>query len=159
MATPQIALIQQLPAEAPLQRGKRVRRVNLLLLFGMAIAVGAVLIGIHCTGISIGYFFQPTGAVIVLGGTLGVVLVTTPSSALLNSFRRVVALIAASEVNGEAVAEEIVQYARLARRGGVLSIEPLLDKANTGSFAMRCSSPPTLGIATACRPSSRPNCA
>ena len=95
----------------------------------MAVALGATLIGIHCTGIAIRYFFQPTGALIVLGGTLGVILVTTPPAALVNSFRRVNSLISASEVNGEAVAEEIIHFARLARRGGVLSIEPLLDNS------------------------------
>jgi len=128
LATPQIALSQQITSEAPLQHRKRSRPINLLLLIGVAIAFGAMLIGILCSGISMRYFLQPTGAVIVLGGTLGVILITTPQATLLNSIRRVAGLISTPELDRKALVEEIIQYARLARRGGILALEPSLDQ-------------------------------
>ncbi len=128
LATPQIALSPQPTSEASHGIAKGSRSINLLLVAGVVIALGAILFGIACTGISMRYFLQPTGAAIVLGGTLGVTLVTTPRAALLNSLRRVAGLLSATEVDREVLIEEIISYARIARRGGVLSIEPMLNQ-------------------------------
>lgn len=128
MASPQIALSPQITAEASHRVATESRSINLLLLAGVVIALGAIILGFVCTGTSLSYFFQPTGVSIVLGGTLGVTLVTTPRNALINSLRRVAGLIKATEVNREVLIEEIVHYARVARRGGALALEPLLHK-------------------------------
>ncbi len=85
--------------------------------------------GVAAAGISITYFFQPAGALIVVGGTLGVMLVTTPKASLVHSFRRVTDLISSEEVNREALIEEIIFYARVARRGSLLALEPLIPQA------------------------------
>jgi len=128
LATPQLALSRPLSLEAPSKYPRRARPVNVLFLIGVAIAFGATLIGILCTGISLRYFLQPTGAVIVLGGTLGVILITTPRATLLNSMRRVTGLMSSSEADRSALVTEILHYARLARRGGIVSLESSLDK-------------------------------
>jgi len=39
------------------------------MLLGIAIAASALVAGIAVTGVSVNYFFQPTGILIVLGGT------------------------------------------------------------------------------------------
>jgi len=97
------------------------------LLAGILIAVGATLIGISSTGVSLSYFLQPTGAIIVLGGTLGVTLVTTPRNSLLHSAQRVLDLLAASDAQPEALIEHIAECAR-ARRRGVAALELALPK-------------------------------
>jgi chemotaxis protein MotA len=107
-------------------------RLDLGLLVGVAIALCAVVIGIMSTGVGLRYFLHPTGAVIVLGGTLGVVLVTTPSRSLVHSARRVVELLSPAAVNREALIEEIVQYARLTRRDGLLAVEAIAPKSSNG---------------------------
>ena len=132
MATSESALNHIKTASAPATQG---RRLDLPLLAGIAIAIGAIIVGISCTGVGLTYFLQPTGAAIVLGGTLGVILITTPGHSLLHSLRRVVDLIAAPNVNREALIEEIVSYARASRRGGMVSIEPLLK--NTSNEFLR----------------------
>src|SRR4051812_28088516 len=55
---------------------------------GVILALVAVLAGIAATGTNLRYFLQPAGAWIVLGGTLGVTLITTPRLALLHSLQR-----------------------------------------------------------------------
>lgn len=105
------------------------RRIDLLFVAGVVAALGAVLAGIHAAGISVGYFLQPTGALIVLGGTLGVMLVTTPRHSLMHSLRRVLDLATTQEVSREALIEQIIFYTRVARRGGVASVERLLGQA------------------------------
>lgn len=104
-------------------------RLDGLFLAGLLIACAAILIGIASTGVSLAYFFQPTGAVIVLGGTLGVTLITTPRASLLYSARRVKELLSASDMDSAALVDEIVQYSR-ARRRGIVALEPMIPKVS-----------------------------
>ncbi len=125
MATTQAALRERVKTPTS---GKQARpRIDALFLAGIAIALVAVLIGIASSGVSLSYFLQPTGAIIVLGGTLGVALITTPRNSLLHSARRVKALLAASDPDPEALIEQIVECAR-ARRRGIVALEPLIPK-------------------------------
>ncbi len=129
MATTQAALSEQLRAQAAPDQARPARRIDLLFVAGVTVALGAVIAGVHAAGISVSYFFQPTGALIVLGGTLGVMLVTTPRRALVHTFRRVLDLATAREVDREALIEQIIFYTRVARRGSVMAVEPLLTRA------------------------------
>jgi len=104
------------------------RRVDACLLAGIAVAAGAVIAGLHSTGIRPAYFFQPTGAFIVLGGTLGVMLLTTPGHALLNSVWRVFRLFTRASGGAEALIDEIAISARVSRREGPKGIETLAKK-------------------------------
>ncbi|MEO7652239.1 MAG: hypothetical protein ABIZ80_17380, partial [Bryobacteraceae bacterium] len=69
------------------------------MLAGTATALTAIIAGIASTGVGPGYFFQPAGILIVLGGLIGVTIVTTPRHGLLNSFRRVLNLISTPVIN------------------------------------------------------------
>lgn len=105
-------------------------RIDRGLVLGIVLAFGAIVAGISATAISLSYFLQPAGALIVLGGTIGVILITTPAHALLDSARHVKELFSAPPVDREALVEEIVQYARAARRDGILALEPMAHKAS-----------------------------
>lgn len=97
-----------------------------MLLAGLAVGITALLIGIRSSGVPVRYFFQPTGAAIVIGGTIGVALVTSSRNALRNSLGRLIHLLVVNDPDPAIIVEEIVQYARIARRGGILALEPLL---------------------------------
>ena len=96
------------------------------MLAGVLIAIGAVIAGIASAGIRIGYFFQPTGVLIVLGGTLGVILIATPRTALYRAMRGAMALLRPSPENRESLLEEIVALSRSARSKGLFGLEPLI---------------------------------
>jgi len=102
------------------------RKIDLWVLAGIFIAGGAIIAGIASAGIRIGSFFQPTGMLIVLGGTLGVTLITTPRLALYRALRSAVALIRTAPDNREPLMEEIVSLSRTGRSKGLLAIEPLI---------------------------------
>jgi chemotaxis protein MotA len=102
------------------------------MLAGIAIAVLATAAGIASTGVSLGYFLQPTAAWIVLGGTLGVTLVTTPRNSLLHAARRVMGLVRETPVHREALRDEIISYVRIARFQGLLAVEPKIEQASQG---------------------------
>lgn len=129
LATTQAALTRDLQGQASADRTRPRHGIDLVFIAGLVGAIGAILAGIAAAGIPITYFFQPTGALIVLGGTFGVMLVTTPKSSLLNSLRHVAGLLASHETDRQSLIEEITSYARLSRRGGILSLEPRIAQA------------------------------
>jgi chemotaxis protein MotA len=129
LATTQAALNEEVRAYTAQDRARARRHIDLVFILGLVVALGTVVAGVAAAGISITYFFQPAGALIVVGGTLGVMLVTTPRISLGHSFRRVLDLICAEEVNREALIEQIVFYARVSRRSSLLALEPLAPQA------------------------------
>lgn len=106
------------------------RKIDLWMVAGIVVAIGAVLAGIAFAGIRIGYFFQPTGVLIVLGGTLGVILITTPRHALDRAVRSAVALLRAPTENRVALLEEFVALSKIGRPKGLFGIEPMIGQAS-----------------------------
>jgi chemotaxis protein MotA len=100
-----------------------------MMLAGVAVAIAATVAGIAATGVRIGYFFQPTGLLIVLGGTLGVILITTPANSLACSARALFKLFWSPAAGRELLIDELVHYAKLARTSGLLAIEPEIARA------------------------------
>ncbi len=98
-------------------------RTDAGLIVGLIIAFGAAVAGIVSTGVSPAYFLQAPAAFIVLGGTLGVTLVTTPGGALLRALRRLARLLSPAAVNRELLIEELISLARVARREGAPGLE------------------------------------
>src|SRR5258708_31162961 len=80
---------------------------------------------------------QITAAVIVIGGTLGAVMVTTPLGLLTAAARKLISVFRERVQTPREVIDEIVVLADKARRGGILSLEaaaedvsdPFLQKA------------------------------
>jgi chemotaxis protein MotA len=65
---------------------------------------------------------------IVLGGTLGAVMVTTPLSALLGAFKGIKNVFLDEHINPQLAIEEIIRYATKARKSSIISLEEDLDK-------------------------------
>lgn len=99
-------------------------------LAGIAIAVMTTVAGIASTGVSLRYFLQPTAAWIVLGGTLGVTLVTTPRHSLAHAIRSVGVLFRQTATNRAALMDEIISFVRIARVQGLLAEESRIEKAS-----------------------------
>jgi len=95
------------------------------LVAGFAVSVAAIWASGGASGIGLGLFLQPAGIVMVVGGTLGATLVTTPSEALGNALRRLCTLVRRAPVDRAAFVEEVVGYSRIARAKGLLHLEPL----------------------------------
>jgi chemotaxis protein MotA len=113
----------------------RPRRIDLGILVGIAIAVIAVAAGIATTGVNLHYFFQPTGVLIVLGGTIGVIFITTTRRGLAHTARRVSELVWTPHVDREKLIEEIVSFSRIIRTKGWYPIEPMLANVSNKFLA------------------------
>src|SRR5579872_7180995 len=121
------AVLKEIPREP---KPARTRQLDLAMFAGVAIALAATAAGIAVTGVKAAYFLQPTGSLIVLGGTFGVMILTTPRAGLLHSARRVAELLWAPNLDRKALAAEIMGYVKAARAMGLFSIEPAIARAS-----------------------------
>jgi chemotaxis protein MotA len=98
-------------------------RLDLATLGGLVLAVGGILAGMMLEGGSIKEILQPTAAMIVFGGTIGAVMITTPLSVLMRAVRSVLSVFMEKQQAPQAVIEEIIGYATKARKNGIVSLE------------------------------------
>lgn len=104
---------------------------------GLVLALGGMGAGLIMEGGKIQDVAQITSALIVLGGTLGAVMITTPLPVLIRAARQSTSVIFGKVLAPEAIIEEIIGYATRARKNGIVSLEqeassirdPFLKKA------------------------------
>lgn len=117
----------------------RAARPDFATLGGLLLAGAGIVGGLLLEGGSIRDIAQWTAAIIVLGGTLGAVMITTPLSTLVSALRRLRDVFVEPAADPGTVIDEIIGYATKARRGGLVSLErdaesaadPFLAKALT----------------------------
>ena len=95
---------------------------------GLVVALGAILGGLTLEGGKISDVTQVTAAMIVLGGTLGAVMVTSPLSAVIGAIGGLKSVFFEEMINLEAAIEELIGYATKARKSSIISLEQDLDK-------------------------------
>jgi chemotaxis protein MotA len=90
---------------------------------GLALAVAGILGGLVLEQGKVRDVAQLTAAIIVLGGTLGAVMVTTPMHLLRSAAGKFPALFFETSHAPEAIVEQIIGYAAKARKNGIVSLE------------------------------------
>ncbi len=95
---------------------------------GILLAIGGILAGLLLEGGSIAQIAQPTAAMIVLGGTIGAVMLQFPLSVVLSSAGRVSSVFMDKVRDPHQIIAEIVRYADKARKDGIVSLDRELDK-------------------------------
>lgn len=104
-------------------------KLDIATLGGIALAVAGILGGLILEKGSVKDVTQLTAALIVIGGTIGALLVTTPMSALKLALSNCKLIFFENTYSPSDVIEEIVAYSMKARTKGLTSLE--LDGANT----------------------------
>jgi len=94
---------------------------------GLLLALAGIIGGLTLEGGNVNQILQPTAAMIVLGGTLGAVLVSYPLPIVLTSFKRLSAVFFERGRNLESLIEEIAGYAVKARKEGIVSLDSVLQ--------------------------------
>ena len=90
---------------------------------GLVLAVGGIMGGLILEGGKAKDVAQVTAAMIVLCGTIGAVMVTTPMHTLLGAVKKMGQVFFERSHNPEAIVEEIIGYASKARKSGIVSLE------------------------------------
>ncbi|WP_263384215.1 flagellar motor protein [Granulicella arctica] len=95
---------------------------------GIALALIGILAGMMIEGGSISQITQPTAAMIVIGGTMGAVMLQFPMSIFLAAMKSIVKVFMHKGPEGEAVLAQIVAFANKARKSGIVSLDSELGK-------------------------------
>src|SRR5271163_1921974 len=90
---------------------------------GLILAFGGIVGGLIMEGGKLKDISQITAAVIVLGGTCGAVMVSTPMNVLLAAVRRLTHVFLDKVDQPQAVIDELIGYAASARRSGLVALE------------------------------------
>jgi chemotaxis protein MotA len=104
---------------------------------GLILALGGIIAGLLMEGGKIQDVAQVTSALIVLGGTIGAVMITTPLPVFLGAAKKFGQVFFGKDESPGAAIEEIIGYATQARKDGIVSLEsqvtgiadPFLNKA------------------------------
>ncbi len=95
---------------------------------GLLLGIFAVLLGQALEGGSIMSIIQPTAALIVFGGTIGATVLGFPLRVVLQAARSVSSVFKEKNVAPDRMIEEILAFANKARREGIISLEPEMDR-------------------------------
>jgi chemotaxis protein MotA len=98
-------------------------RPELATILGLLVACSCMLGGLLLEGGKVADVQQVTAAMIVFGGTLGAVLVTTPFPVFLSALRRFPSILVRRPQPFRQTLHRIIRFAEQARRNGVASLE------------------------------------
>lgn len=98
-------------------------RPDLATLGGLVLAVGGILVGLMMDGGKIKDVAQVSAALIVLGGTLGAVMVTSPLAVLLRATKRLGMVFFDKAQSLASTVDQIIGFAAQARKQGIVSLE------------------------------------
>lgn len=116
------------PKDTPKPKAKASgQRPDLFSIGGLVVALGGILTGLILDGGSFKDVRQFSAALIVGGGTLGAVMITTPMGVLLRAAKRFGAVFFEKNYSAAAVIDEIIAYATQARKQGIVSLEQQAD--------------------------------
>jgi chemotaxis protein MotA len=99
-------------------------------LIGMAFALFCILVGNVLEGGHLGSIIGGPAALIVVGGTIGAVMVQYPISTLLAAVKAAGSTFKKPTQDGHKLIDEIVDYANRARRDGILGLEKIAGNAS-----------------------------
>ncbi len=97
---------------------------------GLIVAFGGILGGFVLERGNPLELLQLTAGMIVLGGTIGAVMVTTPMHVLLSAAKKLTSVLFEHSHSPSDVIEEIIGYASKARRNSIVSLESDLDNVS-----------------------------
>src|SRR6266446_5377624 len=109
--------------------GKVSVRLDFATFAGLVIGIGGIVGGLILEGGSVREIAAPTALLIVLGGTLGAVLITTPIGVLRGGIRSMASVFYEKSQDPDSLIDILVDYSSKARRNGIVSLEQVADQA------------------------------
>jgi chemotaxis protein MotA len=90
---------------------------------GIVVAILGILAGMMIEGGNIGQIAQPTAALIVIGGTMGAVMLQFPLNIFLAALKRMMRIFISGASDNEEFLRQLVQFANKARKSGIVSLD------------------------------------
>jgi chemotaxis protein MotA len=101
---------------------------------GIVVAILGILTGMMIEGGSISQIAQPTAALIVIGGTMGAVMLQFPLKTFLAALKRVMKIFVSGRADSEEFLKQLVQFANKARKSGIVSLDQDLNSIKDPFF-------------------------
>lgn len=111
-------------------------KIDYLTILGLIIGVTAILVGQHLEGGALSTLINGPAALIVVGGTLGAVMLQSPMLVFIRAIKMLWWTIITPYFNADAVMQKIISWSNIARREGLLGLENL-EEAETDPFAKK----------------------
>jgi len=102
-------------------------RIDILTILGLIIGVSAILLGQQLEGGKLSTLINGPAALIVIGGTLGAVMLQSPMMVFIRAIKMSWWTISTPQFDSEAVIQKIINWSNIARREGLLGLENLED--------------------------------
>ncbi len=90
---------------------------------GLALGVAAIIVGQVLEGGHVGSLIQPTAALIVLGGTLGAVMLQSPLSVFMTGMKMGAWVFFPPAVDSQQLITDVARWGQVARKEGLLALE------------------------------------
>lgn len=101
--------------------------MDILSFVGIALALGAILGGNAIEGGQLSSLLQITAFIIVIGGTLGAVLLQTPMTIFMQGMKLTLWIFFPPKVQAQEAIEKIVEWSNVARKEGLLGLEAISE--------------------------------
>lgn len=95
-------------------------------LFGFTLGIAAIVLGQYMEGGHIGSLIQPTAFFIVIGGTLGAVMLQSPLAVFAQGMRMVRWVFVPPPASPQSLIDQVVSWSQTARKEGLLALENLI---------------------------------
>lgn len=97
-------------------------------LVGLTLGVAAILIGQAMEGGHIASLIQPTAFLIVIGGTLGAVMLQSPLRVFMEGMRMVKWVFVPPATSHATIIQQVANWSHVARKEGLLALEAQVDR-------------------------------
>jgi chemotaxis protein MotA len=101
-------------------------RLDIISVIGIAVSLFAILGGQYLEGGHIGSLVQVTAFIIVIGGTFGACMLQFNLPVFLQGMKMLYWVLLPPVISLEEVIDQVISWGQAARRGGLLSLEPIM---------------------------------
>src|SRR5579863_8658084 len=115
-------------------RTSKAKRLDYATFTGLAVAAAGIVGGLLLEKGRLYDLTQSTAALIVFGGTIGALLVSTPSANLVRALKRSRLVLFRERDDQREILEKILNFSAMARRTGISSLENHADKLDDAFF-------------------------
>ncbi len=102
--------------------------MDFLSIFGLIVGISAILLGQYLEGGTISTLVNGPAMLIVLGGTLGAVMLQSPFAVFMRSVRMSTWIFVAPKYQIEKTIDKIVSWSNIARKEGLLGLENIEER-------------------------------
>lgn len=110
--------------------------MDILTVLGLIVGVSAILLGQFFEGGSITTLVNGPAAMIVLGGTIGAVMLQSPLAIFLRALQMTVWVLVNPRLEHDTTIDKIINWSNIARREGLLGLENI-EETETDPFARK----------------------